>query len=67
MSIVTAILILVVAGVLLWGALAILNAPGMVIADPFKTILKVVIIILIAFFVLQAFFGVLPGVPRLRL
>ena len=61
------LLVLVVAGLFLWAVQAILNAPGIVIADPFKTIIKVVLVLLICLFVLQSFFGFLPGVPHLRL
>jgi hypothetical protein len=66
-SILYIILILIVAGLLLWAVNAILNAPGIVIADPFRTIICVVIILLICLFVLQSLFGILPGVPHLRL
>jgi hypothetical protein len=66
-SILYVILVLIVAGLLLWAVNAILNAPGITIAEPFKTILRVVIILLVCLFVLQSFFGILPGVPRLRL
>jgi hypothetical protein len=67
MSILTIILVLVVAGIALWAVKAILSAPGMVIGEPFRTILWVVFVVLICLFVLQSFFGILPGVPRLRL
>jgi hypothetical protein len=67
MSILYILLVLVVAGLFLWAVKSILNAPGVTVAEPFKTILWVVMVILICFFVLQTFFGVLPGLPRLRL
>lgn len=67
MSILYILLVLVVAGLLLWAVKAVLNAPGITIADPFKTVVYVVLVLLICLFVLQSFFGVLPGVPRLRL
>jgi hypothetical protein len=66
-SILYVILVLVVAGLFLWAAKSIINAPGITISDPFKTILYVVIVCLICLFVLQSFFGLLPGVPHLRL
>jgi hypothetical protein len=58
---------LVVVGVIWWATVTILNAPGIVIADPFRTIIKVVVIVFLIFFVIQTFFGVVPGVPHLRL
>jgi hypothetical protein len=66
-SILTFILVFVVAGILWWAAKAILYAPGIVIADPFRTVLYVLIVVVICLFALQTLFGVLPGVPRLRL
>jgi hypothetical protein len=66
-SILYILLVLIVAGLLLWAVNAILNAPGITLADPFRTILRVVIILLVCLFVLQCFFGILPGVPRLTL
>jgi hypothetical protein len=67
MSILTILLVLLIAGILCWGVLSILNAPNMPLGEPFKTILKVVFIVLIVLFALQCAFGVLPGVPHLRL
>lgn len=67
MSILYILLVLVVAGLLLWAVKAILSAPGITVAEPFKTVIYVVLVLVICLFVLQAFFGVLPGMPRLRL
>ena len=67
MSILYILLVLVVAGILLWAAKAILNAPGLTIAEPLRTVIYVVIVVLICLFVLQSLFGVLPGVPTLRI
>lgn len=67
MSILYILLVLVIAGIILWAAKSILSAPGIVVADPFKTIIWVVIVVVICLFVLQSFFGILPGVPKLKL
>jgi uncharacterized membrane protein YdjX (TVP38/TMEM64 family) len=67
MSILYVILVLVVVGVIWWATVTILNAPGMIIQDPFKTVIKVVVIVFLILFVIQTFFGVVPGVPHLRL
>ena len=56
-----------VAAIFCWGVFAVLNAPNMPLQEPFRTILKVVFLLLICLFVLQSLFGVLPGVPHLRL
>jgi hypothetical protein len=66
-SILAFVLVLVVVGVVAWAVKTILNAPGMVIGDPFKTIIWVVVAVFLFLFVLQSLFGVLPGMPRLRL
>lgn len=67
MSVLYILLVLIVAGIVLWAVKSVLNAPGMIIQDPFKTIIWVVIVVVICLFVLQSFFGILPGVPKLKL
>lgn len=67
LSILYIILVLVVAGIILWAVKSVLSAPGMVVAEPMKTIIYVVLVVVICLFVLQSFFGILPGLPKLRL
>lgn len=67
MSIMGILLVLLVAGILAWGFTKIMNAPGIVIAEPFRTIIYVVGIVLLCLFVLQAIFGVVPGMPKITL
>lgn len=67
MSILTVLLILIIAGLILWAVRSVLYAPNMAIDDPFRKIIWVVCVVLISLFVLQSIFGILPGVPKLKL
>jgi hypothetical protein len=67
LSILYILLVLLVAGIILWAVKTLLAAPGITVAEPFKTVIWVVVVVLLCFFVIQTFFGVVPGVPHLRL
>ena len=66
MSLLYIVLVLLVAGLLLWGIKTVMGAPGMTLAEPFRTIIYVVVVLAICFFVIQAFFGFVPGMPTMR-
>jgi hypothetical protein len=60
MGLIDLVLVLIVVGILLW-----LVETQLPIAQPIKTIIRVVVIVVVVLYLLRAFVGDIP-VPRLR-
>lgn len=66
MGLLSLLVLILVCGILYWAVNKCLSAPSMPLAEPFVTIIRVVVIVILIFTVLQALLGFIPAWPRVR-
>lgn len=66
MGLISLLVLILICAVIMWAVNKCLAAPNMPLAEPFVTILRVVVMVILVIVVLQALLGFVPGMPRVR-